>query len=93
MTTLDPQSAKKKEAKSKSKKALGKLGLDLASLDLNEHEEIIAGEVVSSDEIKVVFKGRLQFVTCRETEHGRLILREERRTRFASCSRTFDMTD
>lgn len=57
MSTMDPQSSKRKEAKDKSKKALGKLGLDLTTLDLNEHEEIIAGEVVHCDEIKVTFKG------------------------------------
>lgn len=51
MSSMDPQSSKRKEAKSKSKKALGKLGLDLSTLDLSEHEEIIAGEVVHSDEV------------------------------------------
>ena len=59
MSSMDPQSSKRKEAKSKSKKALGKLGLDLSTLDLSEHEEIIAGEVVHADEIGVLFKGVL----------------------------------
>lgn len=56
MKSLDPQSTKKKEAKTKSEKTLKKLGLDLPSLDLNEHEQIIAGEVISSDDIDVRFK-------------------------------------
>lgn len=59
MSSMDPQSSKRKEAKSKSKKTLGKLGLDLSTLDLSEHEEIIAGEVVHADEIGVLFKGEL----------------------------------
>lgn len=57
MAGMDPQSSKRKEAKSKSSKVLGKLGLNLKELDLNEHEEIIAGEVVHSDDINVLFKG------------------------------------
>lgn len=57
MSSMDPQSSKRKEAKSKSKKALDKLGLDLSTLDLNEHEEIIASEVVHADDINVLFKG------------------------------------
>ena len=40
MSSMDPQSSKRKEAKDKSKKALGKLGLDLSTLDLSEHEEV-----------------------------------------------------
>lgn len=57
MRSMDPNTSKRDEAKNKSKKALGKLGLDLAALDLNEHEQIIAGEVVHADEINIVFKG------------------------------------
>ena len=57
MAGMDPQSSKRKEAKSKSSKVLGRLGLNLKELDLNEHEEIIAGEVVHSDDITVLFKG------------------------------------
>lgn len=57
MSQVDPQKNKRKESKQKSKEALGKLGIDLATLDLSEHEEIIASEVVSADEIQVTFKG------------------------------------
>lgn len=57
MSSMDPQSNKRNEAKAKSKKALGKLGLDLSSLDLNEHEEIMAAEVVHADDITTRFKG------------------------------------
>lgn len=57
MNQVDPQKSKRKESKQKSKEALGKLGIDLATLDLSEHEEIIASEVVSADEIQVTFKG------------------------------------
>lgn len=56
MNQVDPQKSKRKESKQKSKEALGKLGIDLATLDLSEHEEIIASEVVSADEIQVTFK-------------------------------------
>lgn len=57
MGQMDPQKGKRKEAKSKSKEALGKLGLDLSTLDLNEHEEQIASEVVAAGDINVTFKG------------------------------------
>ncbi|KAK4698469.1 ATPase family AAA domain-containing protein 1, partial [Phenoliferia sp. Uapishka_3] len=56
MRSMDPNTGKRNEAKEKSKKTLGKLGLDLATLDLSEHEEIIAGEVVHADDINVLFK-------------------------------------
>ncbi|POY70876.1 hypothetical protein BMF94_6053 [Rhodotorula taiwanensis] len=56
MNQVDPAKTKRKEAKNKSKEALGKLGIDLSTLDLNEHEEVIASEVVSADEIQVTFK-------------------------------------
>ncbi|GAA5985344.1 hypothetical protein JCM11641_006373 [Rhodosporidiobolus odoratus] len=56
MSQMDPNRSKRKEAKSKSKDALGKLGIDLSTLDLTEHEEIIAAEVVASEEIQVTFK-------------------------------------
>lgn len=65
MSSMDPQSSKRKEAKGKSAKALSKLGLDLTALDLNEHEEIIAGEVVHADDIGVLFKGERR----RQTAH------------------------
>lgn len=57
MSSMDPQSSKRKDAKDRSKKTLTKLGLDLSTLDLNEHEEIIAGEVVHSSDINVAFNG------------------------------------
>lgn len=63
MAQMDPQSSKRKEAKTKSLKALGKLGKDglggrsIKDLDLNEFEEIIAGEVVATEDIGVLFKG------------------------------------
>ncbi|BGP56870.1 mitochondrial dynamin GTPase Msp1 [Rhodotorula sphaerocarpa] len=56
MNQVDPQKSKRKESKQKSKEALGKLGIDLSALDLSEHEEIIASEVVAADEIQVTFK-------------------------------------
>ena len=62
MNQVDPQKNKRKESKQKSKEALGKLGIDLATLDLSEHEEIIASEVVSADEIQVTFKGACFFL-------------------------------
>ncbi|GAA5917520.1 hypothetical protein JCM6882_007943 [Rhodosporidiobolus microsporus] len=55
MSQMDPQKGKRKEAKSKSKEALGKLGVDLSTLDLSEHEEIIAAEVVAAEDIAVTF--------------------------------------
>lgn len=57
MGQMDPQSNKRKEAKDKSKKALGKLGLDLTTLELTEHEEIMAAEVVHPNDISTNFKG------------------------------------
>ncbi|GAA5880990.1 hypothetical protein JCM16303_004628 [Sporobolomyces ruberrimus] len=56
MGQMDPQKDKRKGAKTKSKEALGKLGLDLSTLDLNEHEEQIASEVVAAEDINVTFK-------------------------------------
>jgi hypothetical protein len=64
MNQVDPQKNKRKESKQKSKEALGKLGIDLATLDLSEHEEIIASEVVSADEIQVTFNGVWFFFSC-----------------------------
>ncbi|BGP41847.1 mitochondrial dynamin GTPase Msp1 [Rhodotorula kratochvilovae] len=55
MNQMDPAKSKRKESKAKSKETLGKLGIDLAALDLTEHEEIIAGEVVAADDIHVSF--------------------------------------
>ncbi|GAA5853867.1 hypothetical protein JCM9279_005750 [Rhodotorula babjevae] len=56
MNQMDPAKGKRKESKAKSKETLGKLGIDLASLDLSEHEEIIAGEVVAAEDIHVSFQ-------------------------------------
>lgn len=67
MGQMDPQKGKRKEAKSKSKEALGKLGLDLSTLDLNEHEEQIASEVVAAEDINVTFKGQSRSYTCSAT--------------------------
>jgi SpoVK/Ycf46/Vps4 family AAA+-type ATPase len=79
MGQMDPQKDKRKGAKTKSKEALGKLGLDLSTLDLNEHEEQIASEVVAAEDINVTFKGEqplglLSSVSCtlpltRDTAH------------------------
>ncbi|BGP33836.1 mitochondrial dynamin GTPase Msp1 [Rhodotorula toruloides] len=55
MNQMDPQKSKRKESKAKSKEALGKLGVDLSTLELSEHEEIIAGEVVAPEDIHVTF--------------------------------------
>jgi hypothetical protein len=57
MSSMDPSSGKRKEAKDKSEKVLSKLGLNGKELDLNEHEEIIAAEISHPDEIDVLFKG------------------------------------
>lgn len=57
MNQMDPQKSKRKESKAKSKEALGKLGVDLSTLELSEHEEIIAGEVVAPEDIHVTFSG------------------------------------
>ncbi|KAI9349448.1 P-loop containing nucleoside triphosphate hydrolase protein [Zopfochytrium polystomum] len=54
MQSLDPNSKKRQEAKQKSAKMFGRLGIK--DLDLNEHEEIIATEVVHPDDINVQFK-------------------------------------
>ncbi|ORY99399.1 P-loop containing nucleoside triphosphate hydrolase protein [Syncephalastrum racemosum] len=52
--SLDPNKAKRQEAKSKSSKVLGRLGIK--DLKLNEYEQLIASEVVHADEISVNFK-------------------------------------
>ncbi|KAJ3177621.1 hypothetical protein HDU87_004374 [Geranomyces variabilis] len=50
---LDPFKKKKEEARAKSSRVLGKLGL--RDLNLSEHEEIIAAEVVYPEDIPVHF--------------------------------------
>jgi hypothetical protein len=57
MSNMDGSSSKRKEAKGKSKAAFEKLGLK-EPLQLNEHEEIIMGEVIGADDIAVNFAGR-----------------------------------
>ncbi|KAL9541274.1 hypothetical protein MBANPS3_009210 [Mucor bainieri] len=52
--SLDPTKAKRQEAKAKSNRVLGKLGAK--DLKLTEYEQIIAAEVIHSDEITVNFK-------------------------------------
>lgn len=55
--SMDPASSKKrKEMQGKSSKVLARLGLNLKELDLNEHEEIIAAEVIHADDIQSSFK-------------------------------------
>ncbi|GAA5867500.1 hypothetical protein JCM8547_007527 [Rhodosporidiobolus lusitaniae] len=56
MSQMDPQRSKRTAASSKSKTALSKLGLDLQALDLSEHEEIIAAEVVAAEDLQVGFE-------------------------------------
>ncbi|KAI9475536.1 MAG: P-loop containing nucleoside triphosphate hydrolase protein [Benjaminiella poitrasii] len=52
--SLDPTKTQRKEAKAKSNRILGKLGVK--DLKLSEYEQIIAAEVIHSDEINVNFK-------------------------------------
>ncbi|KAK9762122.1 mitochondrial dynamin GTPase Msp1 [Basidiobolus ranarum] len=54
LNSMDPRNGKKKEAKQKSEKVLDRLGL--SELKLSEYEQIIATEVVHSEEISVNFK-------------------------------------
>ncbi|KAJ3196564.1 hypothetical protein HK101_008476 [Irineochytrium annulatum] len=53
---LDPSAKKRKEAKQKSSKIFSRLGVQLKDLNLNEHEEIIATEVIHPEDIKTGFK-------------------------------------
>lgn len=54
MSSLDPDAAKRKETKGKSLAVLSKLGVK--DLELSEHEQIIAQEVVHPDDLTVLFK-------------------------------------
>jgi hypothetical protein len=56
MSSMDPSSSKRKEAKGKSKAAFDKLKLK-EPIELSEHEEIIMGEVIGPDDIAVHFSG------------------------------------
>ncbi|RKO93958.1 P-loop containing nucleoside triphosphate hydrolase protein, partial [Blyttiomyces helicus] len=54
INSIDPFRKKKEDAKLKSARVLGKLGL--SELDLSEHEQVIASEVVWPEDIQVHFK-------------------------------------
>merc|ERR1711939_1030039 len=54
MSSVDPASSKRKEAKGKSKAAQEKLNLK-EPIQLSEHEEVIMGEVIGADDIVVKF--------------------------------------
>lgn len=56
MSSVDPASNKRKEAKGKSKAAQEKLNLK-EPIQLSEHEEVIMGEVIGADDITVKFAG------------------------------------
>lgn len=56
MSSMDPSSSKRKEAKGKSKAAFDKLNLK-EPIELSEHEEVIMGEVIGPDDITVKFAG------------------------------------
>lgn len=53
----DPSRSTKDQMIKKSKKVIEKLGLDKATLALDEHEAMLIGEVVQPDEIEVGFDG------------------------------------
>ena len=50
---FDPQRQKKVEVKQKNKRIIDKLGL--SALDMNEYEQVIAGEILWPEDIKVTF--------------------------------------
>ncbi|CAD6564086.1 MAG: Phosphoglucomutase-2 [Cyphobasidiales sp. Tagirdzhanova-0007] len=54
MASVDPASAKRKEKGKTAKAAFEKLGIN-EPLQLNEHEEILMGEVIGADDIAVNF--------------------------------------
>ncbi|KAJ3242446.1 hypothetical protein HDU81_003152 [Chytriomyces hyalinus] len=56
LNALDPLGTKNKNAKLKSTEMFKRLGIVSKDLDLNEHEQIIASEVVHPDDINVSFK-------------------------------------
>ncbi|KAI8842296.1 P-loop containing nucleoside triphosphate hydrolase protein [Chytriomyces cf. hyalinus JEL632] len=56
LNALDPLGTKNKNAKLKSAEMFKRLGIATKDLDLNEHEQIIASEVVHPDDISVSFK-------------------------------------
>lgn len=53
LNRFDPQRQKKDEAKQKSRRIIDKLGLD--ALNMNEYEQVIAGEILWPEDIKVTF--------------------------------------
>lgn len=56
LASFDGNGAKKSDARNKGSKVLGKLGVNVKDLKLNEYEEIIAAEVVHADDINVTFE-------------------------------------
>lgn len=56
MSSMDPASGKRKEAKGKSKAAFDKLNIK-EPIELSEHEEVIMGEVIGPEDIAVNFAG------------------------------------
>lgn len=59
MTQLDPRRQGREEAKKNSKKALKRLGVQ--DMELDEHEMMLAGEVVHPDDITQGFSGMHRF--------------------------------
>ncbi|CAD6936673.1 unnamed protein product [Tilletia controversa] len=55
MKSLDPNQKKRADAKKTSTEKLNKLGHKLATLNLNEHEEVIATELILAEDIPVNF--------------------------------------
>jgi hypothetical protein len=55
LASVDPSRGQRKDAKARSNKVLGRLGV--RDIELTEHEQIIAAEVIHPDEISVRFQG------------------------------------
>ena len=55
LKSLDPTRKKKDAARKKYSSTFGRLGL--SQMDLNEHEEVIAAEVIVPEDISVRFEG------------------------------------
>lgn len=60
LSSLDPQKADRKKATAKSRQVLSSLssgsGADFDALDLNEYEQIIAGEIIPPASISTTFE-------------------------------------
>lgn len=52
---MDPTREKKKDSQDSANKILNRMGLKSSQLELNEHELVIAGEIVCPEDIKVGF--------------------------------------